>query len=71
MIKNFSLFKESLLINQLNSDLMESLKIWHDMILSSIGAKSIDIYKELDEQTKIEISTKISELKRTILEKNK
>ncbi len=48
MLKKYRDFKESLMFNQFNSNLMESLKVWHDLILSSIGAQSVDIYKELN-----------------------
>lgn len=48
MIKNFRQFKESLLFNSTNSDLLESLKVWHDLILTSIGAKVVDIFSELN-----------------------
>lgn len=48
MIKNFREFKESLIFNSNNSDLLESLKVWHDLILSSIGANLVDIFSELN-----------------------
>lgn len=48
MIKNFREFKESLVFNSNNSDLLESLKVWHDLILSSIGANLVDIFSELN-----------------------
>lgn len=48
MLKKFKDFKESLMFNQFNSNLMESLKVWHDLILSSIGAQSVDIHEELN-----------------------
>lgn len=48
MIKNFREFKESLIFSSNNSDLLESLKVWHDLILSSIGANLVDIFSELN-----------------------
>lgn len=48
MIKNFREFKESLIFNSNNSDLLESLKVWHDLILSSVGANLVDIFSELN-----------------------
>lgn len=48
MIKNFREFKESLVFNSNSSDLLESLKVWHDLILSSIGANLVDIFSELN-----------------------
>lgn len=48
MIKNFREFKESLIFGSNNSDLLESLKVWHDLILSSIGANLVDIFSELN-----------------------
>lgn len=48
MIKNFREFKESLIFNSNNSDLLESLKVWHDLILSSIGANLVNIFSELN-----------------------
>lgn len=45
-IKSFKSYKESLEIDLAlyNVDLMESLNLWHDVILSSIGAKEENIY---------------------------
>jgi hypothetical protein len=48
MIKNFREFKESLIFNTSNSDLLESLKVWHDLILTSIGAELVDVFEELN-----------------------
>ena len=38
-LKTYKIYKESLLI-----DILESLNIWHDVLLSSIDAKEVDIY---------------------------
>lgn len=48
-IKSYSKFQESLEIDLAlyNVDLMESLNLWHDVILNSIGAKEMDIYDTL------------------------
>lgn len=49
-IKKFKNFQESLLINiqDLNAfDLNESLSIWYDSLLNSIGAKELNIYDVL------------------------
>lgn len=49
-IKTYNQFKESLLIDlslQDVRDLLESLNIWHDALLLSIGAKPANIYDEL------------------------
>lgn len=48
-IKSYSKFQESLEIDLAlyNVDLMESLNLWHDVILNSIGAKEEDIYDTL------------------------
>jgi hypothetical protein len=49
-IKTYNQFKESLLIDlniQHISDLLESLNIQHDILLSSIGAEKINIFDEL------------------------
>lgn len=45
-IHNFTRYKESIDNNQFNNNLMESLKTWHDIILSSIGAEFVDIKNE-------------------------
>lgn len=51
-IKKFNKFVESMqnlnidVNSQVSSNLMESLKTWHDIILSSIGASLVDLYKE-------------------------
>mgnify|MGYP000846117756 CR=1 FL=1 len=37
-----------IIFNSNNSDLLESLKVWHDLILSSIGANLVDIFSELN-----------------------
>ena len=47
-LSSYQKFKESLVIDmqfQDISDLMESLKIWHDLIFSSIGAEEVDPYE--------------------------
>ena len=45
-VKSFNKYKESLEIDLAlyNVDLKESLNLWHDVILGSIGAKEEDIY---------------------------
>jgi hypothetical protein len=46
-LKNFKSFKESILIDfsiLSSQELMESLNIWHDSLLSSIGAEEVDIF---------------------------
>jgi hypothetical protein len=46
-LKSYKNFKESLVIDlQFKGidDLMESLNIWHDTLLSSIGAEEVDIF---------------------------
>jgi len=45
-VKSFKKYKESLEIDLAlyNVDLKESLNLWHDVILGSIGAKEEDIY---------------------------
>jgi len=45
ILKYFS-FLESISISN-NMDIMESLKMWHDIILTSIGAQVVDIFDEL------------------------
>lgn len=49
-IKSYSKFQESLEIDLslYNIDLMESLNLWHDVILKSIGAEELDIYDTLN-----------------------
>lgn len=49
-IKNYKEFKESLVIDlefQRVEDLLESLTIWHDALLSSIGAEETNIFDTL------------------------
>jgi hypothetical protein len=49
-IKTYNQFKESLVIDltfQRVEDLLESLKIWHDALLSSIGAEETNIFDTL------------------------
>jgi hypothetical protein len=49
-IKNYKDFKESLVIDlefQRVEDLLESLTIWHDALLSSIGAEETNIFDTL------------------------
>ena len=48
-IKKYSEFLESLEIDISYQmlDIMESLNMWHDVLLSSIGAQPVDIFKEL------------------------
>lgn len=45
-IKTYKKYKESLQIDLglLQIDLMESLNLWHDVILNSVGAEEVDIY---------------------------
>jgi hypothetical protein len=59
-LRGFSDYKESLIYNQFNSNLMESLKTWHDMILSAIGAEFIDIKNELNLSSDLKIDSLIS-----------
>ncbi len=46
-LKKYKKYKESLEIDLAlyNIDLMESLNLWHDVILNSIGAEEMDIYE--------------------------
>lgn len=49
-LKKYQPFKESILIDLSIStaqELMESLNIWHDALLSSIGAEEVDIFDTL------------------------
>jgi hypothetical protein len=49
-LKTYNQFKESLVIDlgfQNIEDLLESLTIWHDALLSSIGAEELDIFDTL------------------------
>ncbi len=46
-IQGFSKYVESINSIQFSNDLMESLKTWHDIILSSIGAEYVDMKSEL------------------------
>ena len=49
-IKNYKEFKESLVIDlsfQNIEDLLESLSLWQDALLSSIGAEEVDIFDTL------------------------
>ena len=47
-IKTYRTYKESMVIDlQYTVDLMESLSILTDVLLSSIGAKEVDIFEEL------------------------
>lgn len=49
-IKTYNQFKESLVIDlsfQRIEDLLESLTIWHDALLSSIGAEEVNIFDTL------------------------
>lgn len=46
-LKKYQTFKESILIDlsiSTSQELMESLNIWHDALLSSIGAEEVDIF---------------------------
>ena len=46
-LKKYNNFKESILIDlsiQNVTDLMESLTIWYDSLLISIGAEEVDIF---------------------------
>lgn len=47
-IQGFYKYTESINSMQFSNDLMESLKTWHDIILSSIGAEYVDIKSELN-----------------------
>jgi hypothetical protein len=46
LIKKYKKFIESIVIDdvQLIGDIMESLNIWHDVLLTSISAKEVDIF---------------------------
>lgn len=49
-LKTYNQFKESLVIDlsfQRVEDLLESLTIWHDALLSSIGAEEMDVFDTL------------------------
>lgn len=48
-IKKYSEFLESLQIDLSSQlvDIMESLNMWHDVLLASIGAQQVDIFDEL------------------------
>lgn len=49
-LKTYNQFKESLVIDlnfQNIEDLLESLTIWHDALLSSVGAEEVDIFDTL------------------------
>jgi hypothetical protein len=46
-IRNWTQFLESLQSDINLQNLTESLKIWHDILLSSIGAQFVDIFDEL------------------------
>jgi hypothetical protein len=49
-IKTYNQFKESLVIDlnfQRIEDLLESLTVWHDALLSSIGAEEVNIFDTL------------------------
>lgn len=46
-LKNFKQFESVQYDSALISNLMESLSIWHDTLLSSIGAEQVDIREEL------------------------
>lgn len=49
-LKKYQSFKESILIDlsiSTTQELMESLNIWHDALLSSIGAEEVDIFDTL------------------------
>jgi hypothetical protein len=50
VVKTYNQFKESLVIDlgfQNIEDLLESLTIWHDALLSAIGAEEVDIFDTL------------------------
>jgi hypothetical protein len=63
-INNFKKFKESLQIdlfyNQI--DLMESLSIWHDILLKSISADEVDLLKTLNLSQEFKNKLDINEL---------
>ena len=48
-IKRYLSYKESLKMVDVSnlSDLMESLSIWEDVLLSSVSAEKVDIYQTL------------------------
>ena len=48
-IKSYKKYKESLVIDLTfqSLDLMESLNIWHDVLLNSINAEEVDIFDTL------------------------
>lgn len=52
-ISNFDKFKESLQIDLFYSqiDLMESLSVWHDVLLKSVSADEVDLLKTLNLST--------------------
>jgi hypothetical protein len=61
-IKYYKSFKESLQVDLqfTQIDLMESLNIWQDVLLSSINAEVVDIYQSLNlEKTIDKIDTEI------------
>jgi hypothetical protein len=44
-LKKYNNFKESILIDlSFQNELMESLSVWYDSLLSSINAEEVDIY---------------------------
>lgn len=45
-IKSYKKYKESLVIDLVNQivDISESLNVWHDLLLSAIGAKEVNIF---------------------------
>ena len=49
-IKTYKQFKESLVIDLtlMSVDILESMNIWHDVLLSSISAEEKDIFSELN-----------------------
>jgi hypothetical protein len=49
VIKSYSKFKESLVIDLVNAsvDILESMNIWHDVLLSAISAEEKDIFDTL------------------------
>jgi hypothetical protein len=67
-IKKFSQFKESIVVDlTFNTiDLMESLNIWGDVLLSSISAQNVDIFKTLNLSDEFKEKMNLDELSNNI-----
>jgi hypothetical protein len=67
-IKKFSQFKESIVVDlTFNTiDLMESLNIWGDVLLSSISAQNVDIFKTLNLSDEFREKMNLDELSNNI-----